>query len=1542
MAAGAPAETIPVAGGAPAETIPVAAGAPAETIPVAAGAPAGHVPPAPGTPSGHDPRPAGAPAGHRRLTGVAAGLALAGRSGRGEVLPTGGPGGFAPGVAPGQDLSAPRTAVIEHTEILMRPAMSVIICAFTEDRWEDLCGVLGSVRAQTEPPGEIILVIDHCPPLLRRARLAFPEVTVVPNHFQKGLAGGRNTGVAHAWGDVVAFIDDDAVAGPDWLARLADHYLDPTVLGVGGLVEPAWEHRRPGWFPPELDWVVGCSYLGMRSGLGPVRNFIGANMSFRREILAEIGGFSIELGRVDSNPFGCEETELCLRVSQRHPGAILLYEPAASVRHRVRRHRARWRYLRARCYAEGRSKATVASLAGAEPALASERSYVRSTIPRGVCRSLLRALRGRPSGLLSAFALVLAVFTTGFGYVVGRRASRKNPAGVPAVDSADGEVLDAEAWVLESDRAAPDEQTWVLDPEDWLPPVDDWAPDRAPEEVNGGTQASPARPETAVGPETAAKRDAATGPVERGAAPEAAGTEQQKPPAPDASRGTLNGHGATLAPGFDMRVAVPETQVAEPGAPAHGPAALTAQPQTRAAEPEAPAAEPEARVAEPEAPAPEPEVPAAEPEARVAEPEVPAAEPEVPAAEPEARVAEPEAPAAPPEARVAEPEAPAAEPEVPAAEPEAPAAEPEARVAEPEVPAAEPEVPAAPPEARVAEPEAPAAEPEAVAMGPKAAAAEPEALVIGAEPGEGPDGAGPLEIEWWEEPLDLKRAAVAMGPEAAITEPEALVIGAEPGEGPDGAGPLEIEWWEEPVEPAIPRGGGRAPIRTWFRNAVRRGGRVAGLLFPWACLAVVAGLWVTGLNRVQAGRVATAGFGLMSVLPVTFWAASALLMLSFCWTVVRWPGRWPALAAHLVALVALLHATPAVVYGTLRYSWAWKHVGVVDYIIHHGIDFRLGGVLGVYQGWPGFFALNAFFTRGGGLQSALGYAPWALAIDDLLWLGPILLIARAFTADRRMIWAAAWVFELGNWVGQDYFSPQAFAFFLFLTVIAVCLRWLGDDRPRRRWIRAALVGAAGWARGHAPRWLAHSRPADQAPPRPTGDRAPPSWPGGRALGRRARKQVRWERAAEGSLWYQVAKDAPPELLEIGVPAEGAGVSRPARLALVVALVPLTVAIASSHQLTPVMLVIALAVLAVFRHLRPRVLLPLVAAAIVFGWMFYGGLPWLQANSQIFDGFGALWANSSAHVVGGGQAAPDQVIVAWGSRLLSTAIGLLAIAGFLRYRRHRDKAARRSWNRVALLGVAAIPMVAGNSYGGEIIFRAFLFALPFMAVAGAALFFPRPWSPHRYLAAAALTVTTILLAAGFFLANYGTDAMNYFTPQEVAASQWLYRTAPAGAQVIAVNSNFPWAFVHYNRYTYTFLDGSGYSSATLRGPVQEISFLMSPPYPKVSYLVFTRSQAAQEAISGPWSANQVARVYDALMRSSAFKTVYRAKGVTILRLARSLAPAPASPAARRAHHRRAVPGTHGARTPRQRARLRALRARYARHHPPTIGGRPEAP
>ncbi|MFI6445775.1 glycosyltransferase family 2 protein [Kitasatospora sp. NPDC050543] len=303
----------------------------------------------------------------------------------------------------------------EHTD-RTDPTLTVVICAYTLDRWDDLCAAVESVRTQQRQPAEILLVIDHCPELARLAARLLPAARVMENCLRQGLSGARNTGVAAASGEVVAFLDDDAAAAPDWTAHLLAGYRDPAVLGVGGLVRARWESGRPRWFPPEFDWVVGCTYRGAPASACAVRNFIGANMSFRRAAILDAGGFSTRLGRIGSKPLGCEETELCLRIAQRNPDAVLYYEPAAAVRHHVPASRTTWAYFRARCYAEGRSKAVVAQLAGPGAALATERGYLRRAVPAALAQSL-REARPRTAG-----ALVSGVGITTLGYLTGRLA----------------------------------------------------------------------------------------------------------------------------------------------------------------------------------------------------------------------------------------------------------------------------------------------------------------------------------------------------------------------------------------------------------------------------------------------------------------------------------------------------------------------------------------------------------------------------------------------------------------------------------------------------------------------------------------------------------------------------------------------------------------------------------------------------------------------------------------------------------------------------------------------------------------------------------------------------------------------------------------------------------------------------------------------------------------------------------------------------------------------------------------------------------------
>ncbi len=296
---------------------------------------------------------------------------------------------------------------------------SVVICAYTEERWDDVLAAIGSVRVQDLPPQEIILVVDHNPALYSRLRNALADVVVVENRFQRGLSGGKNTGVGIATGDVVAFLDDDAVAEPGWLRHLVGGYAQPDVIGVGGLTLPLWEVRRPTWFPGEFDWTVGCTFVGREPGR--VRNLLGGNASFLREAFDLAGGFPEDIGRSAAHrrPLGCEETEFCIRLAQRCPGTSFLFEARAVIHHRVPRQRSGFRYFRTRCYAEGLSKAQVTRSVGMADGLASERRYAAVTLRRGAARGLVEAIHGDLTGLARSGAIATGLVCTTSGFAVG-------------------------------------------------------------------------------------------------------------------------------------------------------------------------------------------------------------------------------------------------------------------------------------------------------------------------------------------------------------------------------------------------------------------------------------------------------------------------------------------------------------------------------------------------------------------------------------------------------------------------------------------------------------------------------------------------------------------------------------------------------------------------------------------------------------------------------------------------------------------------------------------------------------------------------------------------------------------------------------------------------------------------------------------------------------------------------------------------------------------------------------------------------------------
>ena len=303
--------------------------------------------------------------------------------------------------------------------------ISVIICAYTEARWPDLVAAVESLHRQSTPAREIIVVVDHNQCLLERVRTELSGIVVVENSKPQGLSGARNSGIAVAQGALIAFLDDDAMAEPGWLARLNRCFEDPQVLGVGGTVEPKWSSKRPAWFPREFYWIVGCTYQDMPEKPVVVRNPFGGCACFRREMFEVVGGFRTGIGRVGTLPMGCEETELCIRASQHWPQKVFLYEPQARIHHHIPSSRTSWHYFRSRCFAEGLSKAAVAQFVGAKDGLATERTYIVRTLLRGVARGVMDGiLHLDVTGFARAVAIAAGLTITVAGYSTGVIAQR--------------------------------------------------------------------------------------------------------------------------------------------------------------------------------------------------------------------------------------------------------------------------------------------------------------------------------------------------------------------------------------------------------------------------------------------------------------------------------------------------------------------------------------------------------------------------------------------------------------------------------------------------------------------------------------------------------------------------------------------------------------------------------------------------------------------------------------------------------------------------------------------------------------------------------------------------------------------------------------------------------------------------------------------------------------------------------------------------------------------------------------------------------------
>ena len=493
-------------------------------------------------------------------------------------------------------------------------------------------------------------------------------------------------------------------------------------------------------------------------------------------------------------------------------------------------------------------------------------------------------------------------------------------------------------------------------------------------------------------------------------------------------------------------------------------------------------------------------------------------------------------------------------------------------------------------------------------------------------------------------------------------------------------------------------------------TAGREDRRWPRLIVPDLLLPSALAMWAIGLGAARPGAVNQ--YGLLPGLPRTYFAGFVLLVISIGILLARRELSGPRLALHLIALILMIHGTAPLVFAEPRYAWTYKHIGVVQYINLHG---ALDASIDIYHNWPGFFALAAWFGRIAGINTPLAYAAWAQLFFSLLTCLELGFALRALPLTDRERWLALFLFVASNWVGQDYFAPQALGLVLSMGVFAIALHWLRGDR-RPRWIA----------------WVSLR----------IGNRLP-----------RARERV---------------EDVAPRPLDHS------------QVGAIAVLLGVYFVLVFTHELSPYIVVLQMTGLTLVGRIRPRwVVLAMWTLCLAYL------IPRFELIDNTYHIVTALsdpfrnLAHSSKHYPPG---LPGRRLAADAARALSLGMWALALLGV--GRRLREG---RQVLPLMILAFAPAIVVFAHSYGGEAVYRVYLFSIPWTACLVASLLRPDP-DRHPRLSWLVPPVALLLTVGLLFPSFFGLDFENAIPAAEVRASTYFYSHAEPG--VLLGSYGFP--------------------------------------------------------------------------------------------------------------------------------------------------------
>lgn len=562
--------------------------------------------------------------------------------------------------------------------------------------------------------------------------------------------------------------------------------------------------------------------------------------------------------------------------------------------------------------------------------------------------------------------------------------------------------------------------------------------------------------------------------------------------------------------------------------------------------------------------------------------------------------------------------------------------------------------------------------------------------------------------------------------------------------------------------------------------------------------------------------------GLVSALPFLAWVSVVSMVVGLAISLFAPATSRAILAVETALLILVIYGTPVLIEDGPRLNAAWRHMGIVEHIRAFG---TVDSTIDAYFNWPGFFVLGAFLFDVAGIDSIVGIVEWSPVLINLACMGPLLILMRTVTHDVRLIWMAIWIYYMTNWVGQDYFSPQSFAYLLWLTLTAVLLRWF---RP----------GRGGKASGFLPSGI---------------DRL-------------------WGRVPEKArIWIQ------------GTSTTSVSLTVGQRSGLLAVCMAIFLVINGSHQLTPFATLGGVLSLVVFNQIAPRWLPALMGTLIVIWLVLFATSFWSGHGASILSDLGNFdkaFSQSTVERVRGSDG--HLLIVRF--RLIFTGVVMVgALAGvLLRVRKgQRDVA---FW----LLLVTPFFLIAGQSYGGEMLLRVYFFALPFAAFFLASFLMTAASARNVRLAVPTVALVSCMLVSGMLLARYGNERMEHFTVAEAVAADAMYEDADPGSTIFTANWNAPIRHREYATYRYLALNdvhplNMWIDPVTKRANVDAITLTMTVESDGTdAYLFLTRSQDAANELLGisPLSQDEL---IEELKASGRFRIVYANEDAILLLL-----------------------------------------------------------